>query len=293
MFLSSTAAILASGFWVILLVACALFILVAIKGRRQVEDLEQIVDTQRAHIQRLIQSGAEDSDIVASDNSEADNQQAVADLQKTISELNNKLAADAAQSAAQIAKNEKQIKKLMLQLNELKQGASHSETVSEAEPVMDSAVDLSDATPSVELEELQAHNLQLTQRLDNSNKKLALSEKAKTDAIALARTLKQENAVLDAQLKALGENTEVGDAETMREIIINFTEESRELLMEIEKLEKENKELNQYQQDTESNVKGTTGAVVGLKRKLAEAEEELRLMQEEYQQLKAGKSATA
>ena len=240
--------ILASGFWVILLVACALFILVAIKGRRQVEDLEQIVDTQRAHIQRLIQSGAEDrdedSDIVAGDNSEADNQQTVADLEKTISELNNKLAADAAQSAAQIAKNEKQIKKLMLQLNELKQSASHSETVSEAEPVMDSAVDLSEAAPSAELEELQAHNLQLTQRLDNSNKKLALSEKAKTDAIALARTLKQANAVLDAQLKALGENKEAGDAETMREIIINFTEESRELLMEIEKLAQENKELN-------------------------------------------------
>lgn len=289
MILSSTAAILASGFWVILLVACALFILVAIKGRRQVEDLEQIVDTQRAHIQRLIQSAADDSESAGDESSETNNQQAVADLEQTISELNNKLAADAKQSAAQAGKYEKQIKTLMLQLKELKQNASQSES----ETVNNTAIDLSDAAPAVDIEELEANNLQLSQTLEKTNKKLAVAEKAKTEAIAFARTLKQENAVLDAQLKALGENTEVGDAETMREIIINFTEESRELLMEIEKLEKENKDLNQHLQDTQSNEKGTTGAVVGLKRKLAEAEEELRLMQEEYQQLKAGKPATA
>ena len=104
---------------------------------------------------------------------------------------------------------------------------------------------------------------------------------------SLNKILKQENELLERQLQTLTETMEQGDMETMREMIVNFTEESRELLQAIDQLELEKAELESKLKDTESSEKGTTGAVVGLKRKLADAEAEIALLQNECAELKS------
>ena len=96
-----------------------------------------------------------------------------------------------------------------------------------------------------------------------------------------AASLQVERDMLDRQLKNLSAGLDAGDPDTMREMIVNFTEESRELLAAIEELGKEKAELNQKIADMEAAGMGTAGAVVGLKRMLSEAEEEI-------QQLKRG-----
>ena len=56
MFLSETTLILASGFWLTLFIGCIMFAIIAIKSRRELGDLDRIIDTQRGHIQKLSSS---------------------------------------------------------------------------------------------------------------------------------------------------------------------------------------------------------------------------------------------
>lgn len=84
--------------------------------------------------------------------------------------------------------------------------------------------------------------------------------------------LQRERDMLERQLQNLSLSADAGSKETMREMIVNFTEESRELLLAIEESAKEKAELQQKITDMEKSGKGTAGAVVGLKRRLAEAE---------------------
>ncbi|MDA7855730.1 hypothetical protein OAG89_03350 [Pseudomonadales bacterium] len=84
--------------------------------------------------------------------------------------------------------------------------------------------------------------------------------------------LQRERDMLERQLQNLSLSADAGTKETMREMIVNFTEESRELLLAIEESAKEKAELQQKITDMEKSGKGTAGAVVGLKRRLAEAE---------------------
>ena len=92
--------------------------------------------------------------------------------------------------------------------------------------------------------------------------------------------LQRERDMLERQLQNLSLNADAGSKETMREMIVNFTEESRELLLAIEESAREKAELQQKITDMEKSGKGTAGAVVGLKRRLAEAEAALQELNE-------------
>ena len=92
--------------------------------------------------------------------------------------------------------------------------------------------------------------------------------------------LQRERDMLERQLKNLSLSADAGSKETMREMIVHFTEESRELLLAIEESAKEKSELQQKITDMEKSGKGTAGAVVGLKRRLAEAEAALQELNE-------------
>ncbi len=92
--------------------------------------------------------------------------------------------------------------------------------------------------------------------------------------------LQRERDMLERQLQNLSLSADMGSKETMREMIVNFTEESRELLLAIEESAKEKAELQQKITDMERSGKGTAGAVVGLKRRLAEAEAALQELNE-------------
>ena len=281
--LSGLALILASGFWVILLLGCILFAVVAMRLRRQSDDLEHIVDTQRAHIQRLIHEAAdtkaESGDI---DNSQSDSHaiaaaesvdsQLVADLRQQLEVLKLGAVNDAHNAAQNIERAQQSIIDLQAELDAFRVNSSagdNRDTVVAA-PLAQSEQDIQAA--------LEAQRV---------------AEQAKIFADAKADDLAKENAVLEAQLKALSETVESGDIATMREIIVNFTEESRELLMSIERLEAENAELGQRLQDTEGSEKGTTGAVIGLKRKLQEAEQAIVSLEEECAELRDGQQSSA
>jgi chromosome segregation ATPase len=92
--------------------------------------------------------------------------------------------------------------------------------------------------------------------------------------------LQRERDMLERQLQNLSLSADAGSKEIMREMIVNFTEESRELLLAIEESGKEKAELQQKITDMEKSGKGTAGAVVGLKRRLAEAEAALQELNE-------------
>ncbi len=92
--------------------------------------------------------------------------------------------------------------------------------------------------------------------------------------------LQRERDMLERQLQNLSLSADAGSKETMREMIVNFTEESRELLLAIEESAREKAELQQKITDMEKSGKGTAGAVVGLKRRLAEAEAALQELNE-------------
>ena len=87
-------------------------------------------------------------------------------------------------------------------------------------------------------------------------------------------------------MESLSESMALGDDTMMKEMIVNFTEESRQLLATIDALEQEVLDLKQFVTDTESSERGTTGVVVGLKRKLADAETEMVELRAECKQLR-------
>ena len=105
--------------------------------------------------------------------------------------------------------------------------------------------------------------------------------------------LTRDKAALEQQVESLSESLAMGEESMMKEMIISFTEESRELLATIHTLETEIAELQQFIEDSQSSEQGTTGTVVGLKRKLEEAEEAFNELQREYLELKAQSRADA
>ncbi|MDA8963366.1 hypothetical protein N9F42_04430, partial [Pseudomonadales bacterium] len=215
-----TTLILASGFWLTLLIGCVMFAVIAMKSRRQLSDLDKIIDTQRGHIQKLSSS--------------------VPDL--VIDEVNGQSDNGDLQQAQQYA-------------DELKQQME----------VMD------------ELQKQQA--LSKESELADAIEKLAEVEEGLLASESLADARQNEIVILEQQVKALNDILDVGDLATMREIIVNFTEETRGLLATITDLEVERNQLLQQLEDTESNEKGTIGTVVGLKRKLSLAEQQIKEFQ--------------
>ncbi|MGB5326454.1 MAG: hypothetical protein WBN40_13670 [Pseudomonadales bacterium] len=100
------------------------------------------------------------------------------------------------------------------------------------------------------------------------------------EATAAARqgsvdSLEAERDMLKRQIENLSAGLSAGDKDTMREMIVNFTEESRELLAAIEQMGREKAELQQLIDDMQAEGKGTAGTVIGLQRKLSQAEDEI------------------
>jgi len=223
MFLSETTLILASGFWLTLLIGCVMFAVIAIKSRRQLSDLDRIIDTQRGHIQKLSSS--------------------VPELQ--VDDVNSDSVNGDLLQAQQYA-------------DELKQQIEDMD----------------------ELQKSQSLNRdsELTEVID----KLAETEEGLLASESLADSLQKEVVILEQQVKTLSDILDVGDLATMREIIVNFTEETRGLLATITDLEVERNQLLQQLEDTESNEKGTIGTVVGLKRKLSLAEQQIKDLKIEH-----------
>jgi hypothetical protein len=223
MFLSETTLILASGFWLTLFIGCVMFAVIAIKSRRQLSDLDRIIDTQRGHIQKLSSS--------------------VPELQ--VDDVNSDSVNGDLLQAQQYA-------------DELKQQIEDMD----------------------ELQKSQSLNRdsELTEAID----KLAETEEGLLASESLADSLQKEVVILEQQVKTLSDILDVGDLATMREIIVNFTEETRGLLSTITDLEVERNQLLQQLEDTESNEKGTIGTVVGLKRKLSLAEQQIKDLKIEH-----------
>ena len=217
MFLSETTLILASGFWLTLFVGCVMFAIIAIKSRRQLGDLDRIIDTQRGHIQKLSSS--------------------VPDL--VVDDASSKSANGDLQQAQQYAD---ELKQQMEAMDELQKSQALS------------------------------RDSELTEAID----KLAEVEEGLLASESLADARQNEIIILEQQVKTLSDILDVGDLATMREIIVNFTEETRGLLATITDLEVERNQLLQQLEDTESNEKGTIGTVVGLKRKLSLAEQQIK-----------------
>jgi len=223
MFLSETTLILASGFWLTLFIGCVMFAVIAIKSRRQLGDLDRIIDTQRGHIQKLSSSVPElEIDDVNSDSVNGDLLQA----QQYADELKQQIE----------------------DMDELQKSQSLN------------------------------RDSELTEAID----KLAEAEEGLLASESLADSLQKEVVILEQQVKTLSDILDVGDLATMREIIVNFTEETRGLLATITDLEVERNQLLQQLEDTESNEKGTIGTVVGLKRKLSLAEQQIKDLKIEH-----------
>ena len=237
MFLSETTLILASGFWLTLLLGCVVFALIAIKSRRQLNDLDQIIDTQRGHIQKLSST-----------------------MPEPVSESSPELATDKDEVAN----------------GDLIQAQQYADQLKQQITAMD--------------ETQKQQSLDIERQLSEVTDQLAEAKLGLLAGEQLVDSLQKENTVLEQQVKTLSDILDVGDLATMREIIVNFTEETRGLLATITDLEVERGELLQQLEDTESNEKGTVGAVVGLKRKLSLAEQRIKEMQIEYDLLLADQS---
>lgn len=237
MFLSETTLILASGFWLTLLLGCVVFALIAIKSRRQLNDLDQIIDTQRGHIQKLSST-----------------------MPGPVSESSPELATDKDEVAN----------------GDLIQAQQYADQLKQQITAMD--------------ETQKQQSLDIERQLSEVTDQLAEAKQGLLAGEQLVDSLQKENTVLEQQVKTLSDILDVGDLATMREIIVNFTEETRGLLATITDLEVERGELLQQLEDTESNEKGTVGAVVGLKRKLSLAEQRIKEMQIEYDLLLADQS---
>lgn len=195
--------------------------------------------------------------------------QQLADKDNKISELNVELTEAQNQESSgdnheQFVSLEKQVHKLSDELQEL--------LVSSTDKLNKKQIQIDELTAELDSFKNDSSSSELIEQVREA-------EHIASESESLTKVLKQENELLERQLQALTEQMEVGDMETMREMIVNFTEESRELLQAIAQLESEKMALESQLKDTESNEKGTTGAVVGLKRKLAAAEAEISVLQ--------------
>lgn len=238
--------ILAAGLWLVLLAGCLIFLLAAAKFKRQfaaasqkVRKLQTELNSAKAQAKTIEPANIPTLDAI-------DEAEVLAAFDYEREELTNKI---------RVLEN-----KLL---------DSESEIAPEnAKAPSEQAVKSSDA--------LQEKNTQLEILLKDVREDLACAEDQVATLDGAAQALQSECDSLERQLKAITETVEAtSDNDVLREIIVNFTEESRELLSVIETLGKEKSELYQKIADMESGGKGTAGAVVGLKRKLTEVEAEL------------------
>ncbi|NNM10881.1 MAG: hypothetical protein HKO60_03050 [Pseudomonadales bacterium] len=118
------------------------------------------------------------------------------------------------------------------------------------------------------------------EQADGLREELERSETTAASRQGVIDSLEAERDILQRQVQNLSAGIEAGGKDTMREMIVNFTEESRELLEAIEQAGREKAELQQMVKDMQADGKGTSGTVIGLQRKLSQAEAQIAQLQQ-------------
>lgn len=226
---------MAAGLWLALLLGCLIFIFVGFQHKRRADAAAKNIVGLQEQIKQLVQKQSGGS--AADGLNQSDEQEHVGVLKQKIDELEKHIA----------------------DFEGLQAG-------SENDP---------NRVSKLRLDKLNEKYQNLQTLVESGNKELLNAETQIAELQGANAALQAERDMLERQMQSFSESVEVSDADTMREMIVNFTEESRELLMTIEELSKEKAELYQKIADMESGGKGTAGTVVGLKRKLAEAEAEI------------------
>lgn len=114
---------------------------------------------------------------------------------------------------------------------------------------------------------------------EKSNQELIRAEAKIAELLAANKSMESDMQSLERRLAELSElGEDAPDSAAMREMIINFSEDSRELLLTIEKLTEEKQELQQQVEYIEKGGSGSTGKILGLQRRLDQAEEELKTL---------------
>ena len=134
---------------------------------------------------------------------------------------------------------------------------------------------------TVQLNEAEERFAAAQEKLNLTEAQLNITQDKVREVLDALRSAEDANEELQRQLVDANDRVEASGNGLMNELIVNFTAESREMMSSVEALETENNELKQMIQDMESSEKGTTGTIVGLKRKLQQAEEKIQLLQEE------------
>lgn len=229
--------IVASGFWVILFFGCGLFIVLAQRLRKQyVNELQTAVKLKHR----------------------------LAELEVNLSQLQMSSSENSELPVKDPENVEFLKRKLALLESELAEAEKHS-----GDQQDDTLVS------RLRLDKLNEKYQNIQSQWESTNQELIRSNAKVAELLGGKAALEQERNMLERQLASLSNAPDESDIGTMREVIINFTEESRELLLEIEKLNTENIGLEQQIADMEKGGQGTAGKVVGLQRKLDEAEDEL------------------
>lgn len=232
--------IVASGFWIILFCGCGLFIILAQRLRKLHTSELQTTATLKSRL---------------------------AELEVSLSQLQMRSTEDSEQSVEESENIELLKRKLALLESELAKAEKHS-----AGKEDDTLVS------RLRLDKVNEKYQNIQSQWESTNQELIRSNAKVAELLGAKAALEQERNMLERQLSSLSTAPDESDVSTMREVIINFTEESRELLLEIEKLSTEKAVLEQQVADMEEGGKGTAGKVIGLQRKLDEAEDELQVL---------------
>lgn len=245
MTLSLPVLIVASGFWLILLVGCGIFFMLASNFKKSyvreslvVADLKSKVAELAAQIS---EGNATTSEAVQQPQQETDPQHKAEDmelLKRRIALLESELAAAESKVDGQGKEDGSLVSKLRL-------------------------------------DKLNEKYMNIQALWESTNQELIRADGKIAELLGAKAALEKERAMLERQVASLSETDVDTDVASLREVIINFTEDSRELLLEIEKLNTEKVALEQQIKDMEEGGKGTAGKVVGLQRKLDEAEAEI------------------
>jgi len=237
MTLSLPVIMVASGFWLILLLGCVLFVMLASNFKKRylqesatVVELNSEVVELKSRLQQVMDSGLPENH-----GSEIEPEE-VGLLKKKISLLEAELA--------------------------------------EAEKPLDNKED-SNMVSKLRLDKLNEKYENMQAMWESTNQELIRADGKIAELLGAKAALEKERDMLERRLDNFAESEANSDTREMREVIINFTEDSRELLLEIERLNTEKAGLEQQIKDMEEGGKGTAGKVVGLQRKLDEAEEQI------------------
>jgi len=237
--------IVASGFWLILLAGCGLFFVLA-------------SNFKKSYVRESL---------------------AVADLKTKITELTAQLGeANAAESeAGQESPQETDPSQNAEDIELLKRRIALLESeLAAAESKVDGAGKEDGSLVSkLRLDKLNEKYENIQALWESTNQELIRADGKIAELLGAKAALEKERGMLERQVASLSETEADADVASMREVIINFTEDSRELLLELEKLNTQKAALEQQIKDMEEGGKGTAGKVVGLQRKLDEAEAEI------------------